>query len=105
MVDAVTLRQVLNAFLPTGGVVDRLGDNREKTREKARETLIILGGLAYRSSAASSMSSKSKEGKGPETPLMIFERSIREVGLGSKVWKTREQVREHSYFFCARYFV
>jgi CLIP-associating protein 1/2 len=90
MVDAVTLRQVLIAFLPAGGVIERLGDNREKTREKARETLVILGGLAFRSGG--SVSSKSKDGKGPETPLMIFERFLKEGGLGSKVWRTREQV-------------
>jgi CLIP-associating protein 1/2 len=96
MIDAVTLRQVLTAFLPTGGVIDRLGDSREKARDKARETLVILGGFAYRSSS-SAASSKSKEGKGPETPLMIFERFIREGGLGSKVWKTRAQVRQHSF--------
>ncbi|OBZ76525.1 Protein STU1 [Grifola frondosa] len=49
-IDAHTLRQVLQAFLPAGGVLDRLGDSRERAREKARETLVILGGL--RSAAA-----------------------------------------------------
>ena len=93
-VDVVTLRQVLIAFLPAGGVVDRLGDNREKTREKARETLVILGGLAFRAGGTGSVSSKSKDGKGPESPLMIFERFLKEGGLGSKVWRTREQVRD-----------
>lgn len=32
-------------------------------------------------------------GKGPETPLMIWERFVREGGLSSKVWRVREQVR------------
>lgn len=83
------------AFLPAGGVIDRLGDTREKLREKARESLVILGGMAFRSGGvgASSTLARSKEGKGPETPMMIFERYLREVGLGSKVWRAREQVR------------
>lgn len=90
LIDAVTLRQVLIAFLPVGGVLDRLGDNREKAREKARETLVVLGGLAFRGGGTSSISSKSKAG---ETPLMLFERFLREGGLSSKVWRVREQVR------------
>lgn len=86
--DAVTLRQVLNTLLPPGGVIDRLGD-KEKAQSKAREALIILGGLTFRASSASSYKSRDK---GPETPLMIFERFMKEGGLGSKVWKVREQV-------------
>jgi len=39
---------------------------------------------------------RSREGKGPETPLMTFEKHLREQGLASKVWRVREQVR------CAR---
>lgn len=90
VVDAVTLRQVLTAFLPAGGVIDRLGD-REKAQTKARETLVILGGLAFRTGGSSAMPAKSRD-KGPETPLMIFERYMREGGLASKVWRVREQV-------------
>ncbi|KAF9046047.1 hypothetical protein BDZ89DRAFT_1099459 [Hymenopellis radicata] len=89
-VDAVTLRQVLTALLPAGGLIERLGD-KEKIQAKARETLVILGGFAYRSGATSAMSTGSRGGKGPETPLAIFERFLRESGLGSKVWKVREQ--------------
>lgn len=90
-IDVYTLRQALVAFLPPGGVIDRLGDAREKPREKARETLVILGGMAFRSGSGSAMS-RSREGKGPETPLMIFERFLKEVGFASKVWRLREQV-------------
>ncbi|KAG6911650.1 hypothetical protein DXG01_007900 [Tephrocybe rancida] len=89
VVDATTLRQVLNAFLPAGGVIERLGD-REKAQLKARETLVVLGGLAFRTGSGSAMSLKSKD-KGPETPLAMFERFLREGGLGSKIWKVREQ--------------
>ena len=90
LVDAITLRQVLNTLLPPGGVIDRLGD-KERAQSKARETLVILGGLTFRASGGSVSSYKSRD-KGPETPLMIFERFIKEGGLGSKVWKVREQV-------------
>ncbi|THH33792.1 hypothetical protein EUX98_g406 [Antrodiella citrinella] len=91
VVDVHTLRQVLSAFLPAGGVIDRLGDSREKAKEKARETLVILGGLAFRSGGSGSVLGKGREGKGPETPLMMLERFLREGGLASKVWRVREQ--------------
>ncbi|KAF7965882.1 hypothetical protein HWV62_32610 [Athelia sp. TMB] len=89
LIDVSTLRHVIIAFLPTGGVVDRLGEPREKAREKARETLVVLGGLAFRGGGASS-SAKAKA-SGTETPLMMFERYLREGGLASKVWRVREQ--------------
>jgi CLIP-associating protein 1/2 len=79
----------LNAFLPPGGVIDRLGE-REKVQVKARETLVILGGYAFRSGAGSTSSAKA--GKGSETPIALFERYLKEGGLASKVWKVREQV-------------
>jgi CLIP-associating protein 1/2 len=95
VVDTATLRQVLVAFLPPGGLVERLGD-KERAQLKARETLVILGGLAFRSGVSSStMSTRSKDSKGPETPLMMFERYLREIGFASKVWKVREQVSGH----------
>ncbi|KAF7352974.1 hypothetical protein MVEN_01265000 [Mycena venus] len=92
MVDVHTLRQVLVAFLPPGGLIERLGD-KERAQVKARETLVILGGLAFRSGAStgSTLSSRSTNAKGPETPIMMFERYLREIGFASKVWKVREQ--------------
>ncbi|TFK27085.1 hypothetical protein FA15DRAFT_666821 [Coprinopsis marcescibilis] len=88
IVDSATLRYVLTSFLPPGGIIDRLGD-KERPQAKAREALVILGGYAFRAGGASVMASKS--GKGAETPLMIFERYLKEAGLASKVWKIREQ--------------
>lgn len=85
----MVLRQVMNAFLPAPGVIERLGDSREKARDKARETLVILGGLAFR---APSYVSKMKDIKGHESPLVIFERFFRDSGFGSKVARVREQV-------------
>ncbi|KDQ64807.1 hypothetical protein JAAARDRAFT_684619 [Jaapia argillacea MUCL 33604] len=89
-IDVSTLRHALVAFLPSPGVIDRLGDSRDKPRDKARETLVILGGLAFRS-GGSSAAAKARDNKGPETPLAIFERYLKESGLGSKVWRVREQ--------------
>lgn len=86
--DIPILRLALNAFLPAGGVIDRLGD-KEKVQAKARESLVLLGGYSFRA-GGSTMSIKS--GKGQETPLSIFERVLKEGGLSSKVWKVREQV-------------
>lgn len=85
----MVLRQIMNAFLPAPGVIERLGDTREKARDKARETLVILGGLAFRAPSGSKM--KDSKG-GPETPLTIFERFLRDSGFGSKVARVREQV-------------
>ncbi|KAG7448982.1 uncharacterized protein BT62DRAFT_963764 [Guyanagaster necrorhizus] len=89
-VDSVTLRQLLTAFLPAGGLIERLGD-KEKAQTKAREALVILGGFAYRAGGTGMMSTNSRGTKGPETPLAMFERFLRENGLASKVWKVREQ--------------
>jgi CLIP-associating protein 1/2 len=50
----------------------------------------MLGGYAFRCNTASS-SLRAKEGKGPETPLMIFEKFLKEGGLASKVPRVREQ--------------
>ncbi|KZT72610.1 hypothetical protein DAEQUDRAFT_722772 [Daedalea quercina L-15889] len=91
LLDAHSLRHVLTAFLPSGGVIDRLGDSREKTREKAREALVVLGGFAFRCGGTSTLMRRSREGKGPETPLQLFEKHLRELGLASKVWRVREQ--------------
>ncbi|KAH7887935.1 clasp N terminal-domain-containing protein [Phlebopus sp. FC_14] len=86
--DISTLRQIMNAFLPSPGVFERLGDTRERAREKARETLVIVGGLAFRFTPSAS---KLGAGKGPETPLAMFERLLRDSGFNSKVWRVREQ--------------
>ncbi|KAI1792902.1 clasp N terminal-domain-containing protein [Ganoderma leucocontextum] len=93
-VDSYALRQVLTQLMPAGGgVVDRLGDNRERAREMARETLVVLGSFAFRAGGGtgSQLMSRSRDGKGPETPLQLFERFLREGGLTSKVWRVREQ--------------
>ncbi|KAF8138205.1 clasp N terminal-domain-containing protein [Boletus edulis] len=86
--DVSVLRHVMSSFLPSPGVIERLGDAREKPREKARETLVIIGGLAFRSSPPSS---KLGNGKGHEPPIVNFERFLRDNGLSSKVWRVREQ--------------
>ena len=91
-IDAFNLRQALTAFLTPGGLFERLGDTREKPRDKARESLVLLGGYAFKFAGGSAFASKSTSSKGPETPLATFERFMKESGFGSKVWRIREQV-------------
>lgn len=88
--DVFVLRNVMSSFLPSPGVIERLGDTREKARERARETLAIIGGFAFRCSPPTS---KLGSGKGAEPPIVYFERFLRDSGLSSKVWRVREQVR------------
>lgn len=105
-IDAFNLRQALTAFLTPGGLFERLGDTREKPRDKARESLVLLGGYAFKFAGGSAFASKSISSKGPETPLAVFERFMKDSGFGSKVWRIREQVRyKHSSkasLLCAR---
>ncbi|KAI6105759.1 clasp N terminal-domain-containing protein [Pisolithus sp. B1] len=101
--DGATLRQVMNAFLPSPGVFERLGDAREKSRDRARETLVMIGGFAFRCSPSGSRLVTLKH---TETPIAMFERLLKENGLSSKVWRVREQAilvlvhlrRSHSHF-------
>ena len=89
------LRQALNAFLPAGGIIERLGDNREKAREKAKEALLVIGSVVFKTAGPQPAgASRGKEAKGPETPLQVYERCLREQGLVSKSWRIREQVRD-----------
>jgi CLIP-associating protein 1/2 len=89
--DVAVLRHGLLAFLSPGGILDRLGDNREKPRDCAREALVSAGNVAFKYSSHTPGKS-TQSAKGPETPLAIFERSMRDLGFGSKVSRVREQV-------------
>ncbi|KAI0771878.1 clasp N terminal-domain-containing protein [Trametes elegans] len=92
-IDSHAMRQVLAQLMPAGGgVLDRLGDSRERARDKARETLVVMGAFAFRcGGTGGSVLRSSRDGKGPETPMQLFERLLREGGLASKVWRVREQ--------------
>jgi CLIP-associating protein 1/2 len=92
--DSNILRHALTAFFSAGGIVDRLGDNREKARDCAREALVSAGTVVSRSNVHSSSQGikASQSGKGPEPPLAIFERYLRDLGFSSKVSRVREQV-------------
>ena len=92
--DSNVLRHALTAFFSAGGIVDRLGDNREKARDCAREALVSAGTVVSRSNAHSSSQGikAGQSGKGPEPPLAIFERFLRDLGFSSKVSRVREQV-------------
>ncbi|EST08791.1 CLASP N-terminal domain protein [Kalmanozyma brasiliensis GHG001] len=69
--------------------IEKLGDQKERIREAARTALIELGNAAYAISSAQLTSSG--KGKETETPLGIFERTLREGGLSAKMARVREQ--------------
>ncbi|KIS67447.1 uncharacterized protein UMAG_11759 [Mycosarcoma maydis] len=70
-------------------VIDKLGDQKERIREAARTALIELGNAAY--AISSGHLTTSGKGKETETPLGIFERTLREAGLAAKFARVREQ--------------
>ncbi|KAG8941932.1 suppressor of tub2 mutation, partial [Tulasnella sp. 419] len=106
---AHNIRQALLAFLPSGGVIDRLGETCEKARDAARAALVSITGAAFKSSTAthSTHSARGKEvAKGQESSMAIVEKHLKELGLGSKGFRVREQTilalvsirREHHTF-------
>ena len=64
--------------------------NMNKAQVKAREALVIVGGLAYSYGLVSAESTSSSDA---ETSLKVFEARMVKDGLGSKVRKVRQQVR------------
>ncbi|TKY88871.1 hypothetical protein EX895_002112 [Sporisorium graminicola] len=70
-------------------VIEKLGDQKERVREAARTALIELGNAAY--TISSGHLTTSGKGKETETPLGIFERTLREAGLAAKFARIREQ--------------
>lgn len=97
--DATVFRHALLAFLSAGGILDRLGDNRERARDCARDALVSAGNTALKfnpnptsaSASAGPGMKHSQATKGPEPPLAMFERFLRELGFSSKVTRVREQ--------------
>ncbi|KAG8713688.1 suppressor of tub2 mutation [Ceratobasidium sp. 395] len=89
------IRLAFTSFLPPGGIFDRLGDTRDRARDAAKAALVAMAGLAFEHGGPShSMSTRGKDAhRGPETPMMVFEKTFRDNGFGSKVTRVREQVR------------
>ncbi|KAI3483189.1 hypothetical protein L1887_53969 [Cichorium endivia] len=81
------VRILVNSVGPL--VIDKLGDQKERIREAARTALIELANAAY--AISSGHITTSGKGKETETPLGIFERSLREAGLAAKFARVREQ--------------
>lgn len=75
--------------------LEKLGDGKERVREVARKALVELGSAAYIASngngMSSSIGSKSKE---QETALAVYERLLRDGGLGAKFARVKEQVSD-----------
>lgn len=94
------LRQAFLAFLPSGGIIDRLGEQRDTIRNLSRDALVEIGVIAIRHGVASS--STLRKGERAETLYSLFEKYVKEVGFASKVWRIREQVcsqLKHSLMF------
>lgn len=91
--DSLILRQFLSIFLPSSGIIEKLGDAKEKVREKAQQVLLTIGSSIIQAGGLSTLPlSKGKDTKVIESPFQLFERFIREQGLGSKNWRVKEQV-------------
>lgn len=90
VIDTSTLRTVLTTLFPL--ILERLGD-KDRVQAKACESIALLGGYTFKAGSSAIAIARSREGKGPETPSMIFERLFKDLGLVNKVWKIREQVR------------
>lgn len=88
------LRQAFLAFLPSGGIIDRLGEQRDPTRTLSRSALVEIGLVAVKHGVTSG--STLRKGDRSETLYSLFEKYIKEVGFASKVWRVREQVSEPS---------
>ncbi|PWN49554.1 ARM repeat-containing protein [Violaceomyces palustris] len=82
------IRALVTGTVPT--VIERLGDQKERIRESARKALVELGRAAYLTSPTSSHAHLAK-GKEAETALGIFERILRDHGIGAKFARIREQ--------------
>lgn len=85
------LRQAITAFLPSGGVIDRLNETRESTRALSRNTLVDIGLAAIRLGGTAT-SSGIRKGEKTETLYGLYEKYLKEVGFTHKVWRVREQV-------------
>ncbi|KAJ1580284.1 hypothetical protein NDA11_003022 [Ustilago hordei] len=81
------VRMLVNSV--TLPVIEKLGDQKERIREAARTALIEIGSAAYAISSGHLMTTG--KGKETETPLGIFERTLREAGLAAKFARIREQ--------------
>jgi hypothetical protein len=99
--DLPLLRQLVVAFVPAGGVIDRLGDAREKPRDKARDILVRLSSMCFKACGTiQATAAKGKDAsKAAETPLAVLERHLREVGLMNKLWRVREQASHCHVFY------
>ena len=84
-------RQALLTFLPAPGVIDRLGESREASRTTAKQIIVVLG-LSALANSDLTVKKHAQKGRTPDTPIGIFESNFRELGLGSKVARVRQQV-------------
>lgn len=96
------LKLGLGAFLaPPNGLIEKLADQKERIRDAARAGLMALsiGALKFGSQPQSKLQSSAKSSTSAkdtaETPWIVFEKALREQGLGGKAWRIREQSLLH----------
>ncbi|KAK0557336.1 suppressor of tub2 mutation [Tilletia horrida] len=88
------VRSAVTHLMPI--LIEKLGDQKERVREASRKALVQLGLSSFTVSPppeANSGAGGLRKGKDLETPLMIFERLLRENALGAKAARVKEQDR------------
>ncbi|KAE8269225.1 hypothetical protein A4X09_0g3129 [Tilletia walkeri] len=81
------VRAAVNHLMPI--LIEKLGDQKERVREISRRALTQLGSSAFIVSPPPDPNAR--KGKELETPLMIFERLMRDNAMGAKAPRIKEQ--------------
>ncbi|KZO89873.1 ARM repeat-containing protein [Calocera viscosa TUFC12733] len=103
-----SVRHALGAFMApgAGGLLERMGDNKERTRDGAREAVQALCERCLAFGLGAMKGKSAARGGEQESVGALFEKYLKEGGFGSKVARTREQClilltavrKEHSNF-------
>ncbi|CAD6911776.1 unnamed protein product [Tilletia controversa] len=83
------VRAAVNHLMPI--LIEKLGDQKERVREASRKALTQLGSSAFIVSPPADPNAAGRKGKELETPLMVFERLMRDNALGAKAARIKEQ--------------
>lgn len=86
------VRAAVNHLMPI--LVEKLGDQKERVREATRKALTQLGHSAFIVSPPADTAPGARKGKEVETPLMIYERLMKDNALGAKAARIKEQATQ-----------